>query len=127
MNDPPLTSSNEVDVQLYALLSIVLREYVDPWYTQFTNDEAFVDEVKQIVAHCTRAIEQRLRNVDLELLLLDEIPELIDAHLKGITAHAFIQENHELTGYSMEYISTLHLLSDISTTNIPLPSLPPRT
>lgn len=80
---PPLTSRNDVDLQLYALLSIVLRDYVQTWYSKISPDETFVAEIVQIIAHCTRALEQRLRKVDLESLLLDELPELLDAHVRG--------------------------------------------
>ncbi|KAK4227713.1 PXA domain-containing protein [Podospora fimiseda] len=78
---PPLTSRNDVDLQLYALIAIILREYVQNWYTKITPDETFVAEIVQIIAHITRALEQRLRKVDLESLLLDEIPELLDRHI----------------------------------------------
>lgn len=37
-----------------------------------------------VIAHCTRALEQRLRNVDLESLLLDELPELLEVHVQGV-------------------------------------------
>ncbi|KAF2433197.1 hypothetical protein EJ08DRAFT_564489, partial [Tothia fuscella] len=80
---PPLTSSNEVDLQLYAIVAVILKEFVFIWYTKITPDHVFVDEVIQIVAHCTRALEQRLRKVDLESLLLDELPQLIDTHLSA--------------------------------------------
>ena len=80
---PPLTSRNDVDLQLYALLAIVLREYVQNWYHKITPDETFVAEIVQIVAHITRALEQRLRKVDLESLLLDELPDLVDKHITG--------------------------------------------
>jgi hypothetical protein len=80
---PPLTSRNDVDHQLYAIIAIVLREFVQNWYNKITPDEAFVAEIVQIIAHCTRALEQRLRKVDLESLLLDELPELLDRHVKG--------------------------------------------
>ncbi|KAI9692743.1 MAG: hypothetical protein M1820_009386 [Bogoriella megaspora] len=78
---PPLTSSNDTDLQLYAFIAIIIKEFVQSWYGKITPDHAFVDEVIQIIAHCTRALEQRLRKVDLEALLLDEIPELVDAHI----------------------------------------------
>lgn len=81
---PPLTSSNEVDLQLYALIAIVLKDAVQSWYGKITPDHVFVDEVVHVIAHCTRALEERLRNVDLEALILDEIPELVDAHVKGM-------------------------------------------
>ncbi|KAK0669485.1 PXA domain-containing protein [Cercophora samala] len=78
---PPLTSRNDVDLQLYALIAIILREYVQNWYNKITPDETFVAEIVQIIAHITRALEQRLRNVDLERLLFDEIPDLLDKHI----------------------------------------------
>ena len=80
---PPLTSSNEVDVQLYAFIAIIIREFVQTWYSKITPDQAFVEEVVQIIAHCTRALEQRLRKVDLESLLFDELPELLEVHVQG--------------------------------------------
>lgn len=80
---PPLTSRNDVDLQLYALISIILREFVQNWYNKITPDESFVAEIVQILAHITLALEQRLREVDLESLLLDELPGLLDRHITG--------------------------------------------
>lgn len=80
---PPLTSSNEVDLQLYALIAIIIREFVQTWYTKITPDQVFVEEVVKIIAHCTRGLEQRLRKVDLESLIFDELPELLDVHVQG--------------------------------------------
>ncbi|KAI0016692.1 PXA domain-containing protein [Xylariomycetidae sp. FL0641] len=79
---PPLTSRNDVDLQLYALISIVIRESVQNWYAKITPDESFVAEIVQIIAHCTRALEQRVRKIDLESLLFDELPEVFDAHVR---------------------------------------------
>jgi hypothetical protein len=83
---PPLTSSNEVDLQLYAILAVILKEFVYVWYAKITPDHVFIDEVIQVIAHCTRALEQRLRKVDLESILLDEVPQLIEAHLAGASS-----------------------------------------
>nr|OQO20758.1 hypothetical protein B0A51_11107 [Rachicladosporium sp. CCFEE 5018] len=81
---PPLTSSNEVDFQLYALIAVVLDIFVQSWYARITPDHDFSNEVIQIIAHCTRNLEQRLRHVDLESLLLDELPSLFSAHLSAV-------------------------------------------
>lgn len=81
---PPLTSRNDVDLQLYALIAIVIKEFVQTWYSKITPDESFVAEVVRIIAHCTRALEQRMRKLDLESLLFDELPELIDKHVNGM-------------------------------------------
>ena len=78
---PPLTSSNDVDLQLYAIIAIVIKDLVHSWYGKITSDQTFAEEVIKIVAHCTRALEGRLRRVDLELLFLDEIPALVEAHV----------------------------------------------
>ena len=80
---PPLTSSNDVDLELYAIIAIIVKDLVYSWYEKITPDQDFVEEVIQIVAHCTRALESRLRTVDLENLLFDEIPELIENHIHG--------------------------------------------
>ncbi|SPO01113.1 related to MSS51 protein [Cephalotrichum gorgonifer] len=80
---PPLTSRNDVDLQLYAFIAVILREFVQAWYNKITPDETFVAEVVQIIAHCTRTLEQRLRKVDLESLLFDEIPDLLDRHISA--------------------------------------------
>ncbi|CAK7223480.1 hypothetical protein SEUCBS140593_005250 [Sporothrix eucalyptigena] len=84
---PPLTSRNDVDLQLYALLAVIVREFVLTWYSKITpDDDQFVTEIVHIVAHCTRALEQRLRKVDLESLLLDELPALLDNHVRAYRA-----------------------------------------
>lgn len=80
---PPLTSSNEVDVELYAILAIIVKDFVNTWYTKITPDHAFIGEVIQIVAHCSRALEQRLRKVDIPTLCLDEIPLLLQSHINS--------------------------------------------
>ncbi|RAL59506.1 hypothetical protein DID88_006619 [Monilinia fructigena] len=83
---PPLTSSNEVDLELYAFIAIIIREFVHTWYAKITPDQVFVEEVVKIIAHCTRALEQRLRKVDLESLLFEELPDLLDTHVKTYRA-----------------------------------------
>lgn len=85
---PPLTSSNEIDVQLYALIAVVLNLFVQSWYNKITPDQDFVANVVQIIAHCTRGLEQRLRDVDLEALLLEELPFILNEHIDGQSADA---------------------------------------
>ncbi|KAL1595373.1 hypothetical protein SLS59_008305 [Nothophoma quercina] len=66
---------------LYGIISVIIKEFVQTWYSKITPDHVFVNEVIQVIAHCTRALEQRLRKVDLEGLMLDEIPGLLEEHL----------------------------------------------
>ena len=83
---PPLTSSNDIDVQLYAIISVILSQFVQVWYNRITPDNDFIGEVVQIIAHCTRGLEERLRHVDLESLILDELPDLLCKHQNGTAA-----------------------------------------
>lgn len=80
---PPLTSSNDIDVQLYALIAVVLNLFVQTWYNKITPDQDFVANVVQIIAHCTRGLEQRLRQIDMEALLLEEVPLILTEHIDG--------------------------------------------
>lgn len=80
---PPLTSSNDIDLQLYALVAIIIKDFVQTWYSKITPDQQFTDKVLQVIAHCTRGLEQRIRHVDIESLILDEIPALINSHITG--------------------------------------------
>lgn len=80
---PPLTSSNDIDLQLYALFAIIIKDFVQSWYSKITPDHEFIDEIIHIIAHCTRGLEQRLRKVDLEALLLDDLPAVLLAHSDG--------------------------------------------
>lgn len=82
---PPLTSSNAVDLQLYALIAVILSQFVQTWYNKITPDQDFVREIVLIVAHCSRGLEQRLRGLDVESLLLDDVPALVSSHLDGMS------------------------------------------
>lgn len=80
---PPLTSRNDVDLQLYGIIAIIVKDCVYSWYGKVTSDQTFVEEVVRIFAHCTLGLEGRLRKVDLESLVFDEIPELVENHVLG--------------------------------------------
>ncbi|KAF2503292.1 hypothetical protein BU16DRAFT_449626 [Lophium mytilinum] len=105
---PPLTSSNDVDLQLYAIIAVIIKEFVYTWYSKITPDQVFVNEVIQVIAHCTRALEQRLRKVDLEALLLDEIPELLEAHVNAYRISHQSLHHNPLVSHPRTIYHTLH-------------------
>lgn len=80
---PSLTSSNDVDLQLYAFIAMIINDNVSPWYSKITADPAFVEEIVHVIAHCTRGIEERLRKVDLVEILFNDVADLVLAHLEG--------------------------------------------
>ncbi|KAL3461525.1 PXA domain-containing protein [Aspergillus heterothallicus] len=105
---PPLTSSNDVDRQLYALIAIIIKEFVFSWYSKITTDQSFINEVLQVIAHCTRALEQRLREVDAAQLILDELPALLEAH---IVSYRLAKERSSLSGLSPSSREIYHALN----------------
>ncbi|EED20102.1 PXA domain protein [Talaromyces stipitatus ATCC 10500] len=105
---PPLTSSNDVDLQLYALIAVIIKEFVYSWYARITPDHVFVDEVLQLIAHCTRALEQRLRRVDVAQLVLDEVTGLIQAHLTAYRIAAQGSDLISLKSSTPEIYHNLH-------------------
>ncbi|OOQ83814.1 hypothetical protein PEBR_33242 [Penicillium brasilianum] len=105
---PPLTSSNDVDRQLYAILAVIIREFVYSWYTKITPDQALVNEVLQVIAHCTRALEQRIRQVEVTQLALDEIPALVEAH---ILSYRLAKERSHLSGLQTSHRALYHELN----------------
>ncbi|KAJ6044332.1 hypothetical protein N7460_005687 [Penicillium canescens] len=105
---PPLTSSNDVDRQLYALLAIIIKEFVYSWYAKITPDQALVNEVLQVIAHCTRALEQRLRQIDVAQLALDEISGLVEAH---VLSYRLAKQRSHLSGLPTSYRALYHELN----------------
>ncbi len=81
---PSLTSSNDVDLQLYAFLSIIVRDFVLSWYGRITPDQEFIGEVLKIVAHCSRALEERCRRVDWVDVALEKLPRALNDHVTGM-------------------------------------------
>ncbi|KAI5793462.1 PXA domain-containing protein [Pyronema domesticum] len=79
---PALSSSANVDTQLYAFIAIIIRDFVTSWYSHVSQDHTFTDEIVALIAHCTRSLEERMRKLDLEVLLLDEIPAILEAHVR---------------------------------------------
>jgi sorting nexin-19 len=81
---PALTSSPNVDLELYALIAVIFRDFVHKWYGQITSDTAFVDEVVTVVAHVTRALEERLRKVTLKSPIIShQVQQLIVGRLRS--------------------------------------------
>ncbi|GKZ53418.1 hypothetical protein AnigIFM49718_006010 [Aspergillus niger] len=105
---PPLTSSNEVDRQLYALIAIIVKEFVFTWYSKITSDQVLVSELLQVIAHCTRALEQRLREIDVAQLFLDEIPALVERH---VTSYRLAKQQSEQSSISPPLREIYHALN----------------
>ncbi|KAJ5894146.1 PX-associated sorting nexin 13 [Penicillium taxi] len=105
---PPLTSSNDVDLQLYAIIAIIMKDFVYSWYSKITPDQALVNEVLLVIAHCTRALEQRIRQIDVTQLVFDEIPALVEAH---IASYRLAKKQSSMSGLPTSYRAIYHELN----------------
>jgi PXA domain len=82
---PPLlhTSSTypALDAELYDLIALALRAYVNPWWTRITRyDKQLLIELTRILSSVLRALEARLLTADLSPLVYHDLPFLITQH-----------------------------------------------
>lgn len=80
---PTLTTSPSVDLELYALVGLLFRSFVNRWYKSLSDDTELINELIRVVAHVTRDLEKRLADVDVLELLLDDVPLVLDEHLSA--------------------------------------------
>ncbi|KAG0688240.1 hypothetical protein C6P40_001217 [Pichia californica] len=86
---PPLTSSNNLDIKLYALFSLLLNNFVYGWYRDslnLGNKNEFTKELIFIFAHICRNLQERINNSKDELikLLVIDLPYLLTEHVESI-------------------------------------------
>lgn len=83
---PALTSSTNVDMELYAFIGLLLQQFVFSWYSRISFDQngEFSNELIGVVAHMTRNIQQRIRAVDWGILLFDKLPIVFMRHMNAI-------------------------------------------
>jgi PXA domain len=82
---PPLlqTSSSypALDAELYDLIALALRAYINPWWTRITRyDKQLLLELTRVLTSVLRAIEARALAADLSPLLYLDLPTLLAQH-----------------------------------------------
>lgn len=79
---PALSSADEVNVELYALFGLVVRQFVLSWYLGIVDDLAFAGDIVAVLAHSARLVEERLARTDFYAVLFDEIPMIVEMHVQ---------------------------------------------
>jgi hypothetical protein len=82
---PPLLQTSAsypaLDAELYDLIALALRAYVNPWWTRITRyDKQLLVELTRILSSVLRAIEDRVLAVDLSPLVYHDLPTLLAQH-----------------------------------------------
>ena len=82
---PPLlmspSANPELNDELYDLIAIALRAYVNPWWTKLTRyDKEFLPQVTHVLTAVLRVLEARLVSTDLSPLVFRDLPALLNQH-----------------------------------------------
>lgn len=82
---PPLLQTSStypaLDAELYDLIALALRAYVNPWWTRVTRyDKQLLVELTRILSSILRALEARVLVADLSPLIYHDLPFLITQH-----------------------------------------------
>ncbi|KZV76974.1 hypothetical protein PENSPDRAFT_568653 [Peniophora sp. CONT] len=87
---PPLLDNAALDAELYDLLALALRAFVNPWWTRLTRyDRSFLPHITVILTHVIRAIAARAKQADWATLTYVTLPSLLNQHyLDYRAAHA---------------------------------------
>lgn len=81
---PTLSSSDEVNIEIYALFGLICRQFIQTWYYKIVDDPAFIYDISGVLAHVVKQLEERLGTIDMFGFLLDEIPLILDEHIKDV-------------------------------------------
>ncbi|XP_035436676.1 sorting nexin-13 isoform X1 [Spodoptera frugiperda] len=81
--DNRITGSETVDSFLNEILTIIINDYVCPWYEILTNDEELTNHsIKRLVLAAGANVANRVKCVDWIHLLSTRFPEELTTHLK---------------------------------------------
>ncbi|KAG4300770.1 hypothetical protein PCK1_002847 [Pneumocystis canis] len=89
---PALTSSALVDVELYSIIAIICRDYINIWYEQMTHDKSFVEELLFLVSHVVKELEKRFFMIKHETLFLQNIRKAQKIVQADINSHMTFDE-----------------------------------
>ena len=82
---PPLLQSSStypaLDAELYDLIALALRAYINPWWTKITRyDKQLLVELTRVLSSALRALEARALAADLSTLAYHDLPTLLAQH-----------------------------------------------
>lgn len=79
---PALTTSTDVDKQLYALIGLLFKNFIFNWYPG--DQPELTHELVGITAHVTRNLQQRINSFEIYEMLLDDTFTILNLHLEKI-------------------------------------------
>ncbi|VDO32203.1 unnamed protein product [Onchocerca flexuosa] len=80
--EQPMTNSATIDAILEQMLSYVIRDFVDSWYSGLTSDHHFKESLKRSARRTIAAFSQCVQKVDFVPLLTQHIVDDIASHFR---------------------------------------------
>jgi hypothetical protein len=80
---PSPPSSPNIDHELYAIVSLLVRDHILPWYTKLSPSPDFIVALTTLLTHILAALVTRVQAIDVEELLLEDLPAILSAHING--------------------------------------------
>ena len=82
---PPLLQTSSVypalDVELYDLIALALRAYINPWWTKISRyDKQLLVEITRTLSSVLRVLEARVLAADLSPFIYHRLPVLLTQH-----------------------------------------------
>nr|XP_032829522.1 sorting nexin-14 isoform X2 [Petromyzon marinus] len=101
----------KVDASLAELLELVLKNFIYPWYSDFTDDEALVDELRLTMRFAAAVLLRRTKKVDVPSLITDKLLKVAMKHIEIVVrAKQKVRNTDALQQAALEeYGPDLHL------------------
>ncbi|CAI4223878.1 unnamed protein product [Auanema sp. JU1783] len=77
-----MTGSAAMDSELEQILNLVLRDYIDSWYKQFSTDELFKESLKRTTRRSISALSQSVKRVDWNTFFTRHLIDDFASHLR---------------------------------------------
>lgn len=81
----PVTKHESIDLQITAFAAVTVQQCVQSWYGSITNDHEFILEIRAMVITLLQELYRRFEQVDLQMLVMNELPAVLDDHIQGTT------------------------------------------
>ncbi|KAJ1921222.1 hypothetical protein H4219_000821 [Mycoemilia scoparia] len=79
-----IRSSRLVNKQVEALVSLILRDFVDVWFKDITSDASFQYEIQNALKYTINRLEVRCLKVDWKYAILFELPDILRLHIHDV-------------------------------------------
>ncbi|KAG0081468.1 hypothetical protein BGZ90_008107 [Linnemannia elongata] len=70
----------DLDAEAYHFLALLVRDFIQTWYSTFSSDPQLVTSVVNVVIEIARELERRSQEVDWVGLVLLDVPEVLRRH-----------------------------------------------